>query len=104
MRCDSQESNRRSCVVISIWLLRRAAGCEIPVVVWDHCPERANGRDIGPILRYFSFCRSPKRSGYHRQAEQAELFKVKEADCRSCNDKNNFYGKGFQTVADIPFG
>ena len=45
--------------------LRRAAGCVIPVVVLDHCPERINGRDIGPILptylRYFSFCRSPKK-------------------------------------------
>ena len=26
--------------------IRRAAGCVIPVVVWDHCPERINGRDI----------------------------------------------------------
>jgi len=40
-------------------LIRRAAGCKILVEVWDHCPERANGRDNGPILRYFSFCRSP---------------------------------------------
>jgi len=31
--------------------LGRAAGCEIPDVVWDHCPERVNGRDNGPILR-----------------------------------------------------
>jgi len=42
-------------------IVRRAAGCDIPVVVWDHCPERVNGRDNGPILRYFSACRSPKK-------------------------------------------
>ena len=56
--------------------LKRAAGCEIPVVGWDHCPERVNGRDNGPILRYFSACRSPKDHG---------AFKTdfEKANCRS---------------------
>jgi len=36
-----------------------ALGERQAVSYWDHCPERANGRANGPILRYFSFCRSP---------------------------------------------
>ena len=40
------------------------AACEIPVVVWDAYPERANGRNIEPNLWYFSFCRSPNRSPF----------------------------------------
>ncbi len=36
--------------------------------------------------------------------EPTELFKVKDADCRSCNDKNNFYGIGFLSFADLSFG
>ena len=31
-------------------IISRAAGCEIPVGVWDHCPERISGRYNGTIL------------------------------------------------------
>ena len=46
-------------------VLRRSAGCEIPVVVWDHCPERVNGREMGPSYGTFESAdrlRSPSHS------------------------------------------
>ncbi len=59
---------------------------------------------MGTFFRFEKLTASERDTRDTRHFQQAELFKVKEADCRSCNDKNNFYGKGFQTVADIPFG
>ena len=58
---DRQVLKKRGIHVSDLWewvrekrnvlTVRRAADWDIPVVAWDHCPERVNGRDIGPSLR-----------------------------------------------------
>ena len=33
-------------------LFRRVADWKLPIVDWDHCPDRLSGRDNGPILPF----------------------------------------------------
>ena len=76
----------------------QSAGIEIPVVVWDHCPEPINGRNnipIGNCVRGSFLIRTSKQKGVPEISSRHAFFSV------LIKEPNRIYRKSDRTDCEL---